>query len=299
MNNEPRPAAVTNHAGPFQTVWHAVRLLALTGLLAGCASVATYHLSNSVTAGMVNQDDPETVADGMPAYLLLLDGTLQQRPEDTELLLAAARLNGAYASVFAHDKARAARIADKALNYARKAFCLENSSLCEPNLDFQHFKKRLGSLEEDDLPVLYGYATAWAGSIQNHSDNWLSVADLPRVQAMLERVVSIDENYEYGQAHVYLGVMNSQLPPALGGHPEVGRAHFERAIELSGGRNLVAYVEYARSYARLMFDRELHDRLLNTVLKADTHVRDLTLSNVIAQREAEKLLSESKEYFGE
>ena len=299
MNHRPSPTDASRQSAPYQSLYrHIVLLLFTTITLVGCASVATYHLGNSVAAGIINQDDPETVMAGLPAYLLLLEGTLEQRPEDSELMLVTARMYGAYASLLVNDRPRASLVSDKALRYARRAFCAEHPDLCVAGTDFVRYRKLLDSLDEDDLPYLYEYATAWAGSIQAHN-NWQSMAELPRVQAMLERVIAIDERYEHGMAHVYLGVMNSQLPPALGGHPEIGRNHFERAIELSKGRNLIAYVEYAQHYARLVFDKKLHDSLLNTVLKADTHVNGLTLINVIARRQAEKLLAGSKDYFGD
>jgi len=43
-------------------------------------------------------------------------------------------------------------------------------------------------------------------------------------------------------------------------------------------------VEYARRYARLVFDRPLHDRLLNEVLQAPASEPGLTLNNTLAQR---------------
>ena len=68
---------------------------------------------------------------------------------------------------------------------------------------------------------------------------------------------------------------------------------------MSGGRNLMAKVEMALHYARLVFDRALHDRLLNEVLKADPYEPDLTFSNVLAQQKARRLLNTSTEYFGD
>ena len=69
------------------------------------------------------------------------------------------------------------------------------------------------------------------------------------------------------------------------------------AVALSGGKNLLAPVLYAENYARLVFDRELHDRLLNEVLAADPDVHGLTLQNTYAQQEAEALLADADEYF--
>ena len=55
----------------------------------------------------------------------------------------------------------------------------------------------------------------------------------------------------------------------------------------------------ARYYARIIYDRELHDRLLHEVMQADPSVSGLTLSNTMAQQEAQRMLDESSSYFQE
>ena len=79
----------------------------------------------------------------------------------------------------------------------------------------------------------------------------------------------------------------------------VGQVHacFERAVELSGGRNLMAKVLFAEYYARLVFDRPLHDRLLEEVVAADPEEPGLTLSNTLAQEQARQLLDDADDYF--
>ena len=59
----------------------------------------------------------------------------------------------------------------------------------------------------------------------------------------------------------------------------------------------MAKVLYARQYARLVFDRELHDRLLDEVVEADPEAPGLTLGNTLAQDEARGLLTDADEYF--
>lgn len=56
-------------------------------------------------------------------------------------------------------------------------------------------------------------------------------------------------------------------------------------------------VEYARGYARLVYDRELHDSLLNRVLVADPRQSGYTLLNTLAQRQAAELLASANDYF--
>ncbi|MFQ5487866.1 MAG: TRAP transporter TatT component family protein [Gammaproteobacteria bacterium] len=270
-------------------------------LLAGCANIPANYLASSVADGIRNQQDVDTAGVGIPSYLLMVDGLLVKSPRESGLLMAGARLYSTYATLFVKEKERKLVLSDQALEYARRAMCIEEPRFCtKESRAYPRFLELVrGISKRDHLPHLYTYATTWAAWIQVNSSRWSSLADVPKVQALLEAVVELDEDYDHGQAHVYLGVINAQLPPSMGGHPDVARAHFERAIELSKGHNLIAKVEYARTYARLVFDRDLHDRLLKEVLAANPRVNGLTLSNVIAQQQAHILLAESEEYFEE
>ena len=165
------------------------------------------------------------------------------------------------------------------------------------NGPFDDFDLALGATRRRDVPVLYGFGAAWATSIQLRSGEWDAVAQLPKLEALMRRVAALEEDYDRGGAHLYLGVLATQRPESLGGHPEQGRRHFERAGELSLHRNLLVQVLFAQHYARLVFDRPLHDRLLNEVLAADPREPGLTLSNVIARRRAQDLLSSADDYF--
>jgi hypothetical protein len=66
---------------------------------------------------------------------------------------------------------------------------------------------------------------------------------------------------------------------------------------LSDGQDLSAKVEYAKGYAKLLYERDLHDRLLGEVLDASPYADGLTLGNVLAKEEAERLLAEADDYF--
>ena len=114
---------------------------------------------------------------------------------------------------------------------------------------------------------------------------------------MLLRVVAIDPHTDNGGAYLYLGVINSIRPASLGGKPEEGKAYFDKALQLSGGRNQTVRVLYAQFYARLVFDQALHDKLLNEALAADPVAPRLTLINLLAQRKAKALLASGKDYF--
>ncbi|HEX7454936.1 MAG TPA: TRAP transporter TatT component family protein [Gallionella sp.] len=283
---------------------HLIRLLpALLTLLAlsGCASFATSatsKLANNLSSAILNQDDPETVEAGMPSYLLLVDSLIEGDPQNENLLLAGSKLYGAYAAAFIKEPGRAKRLARKARDYSDRALCAHAAALCNVlERPYDEFAAAIATLKVEDVPLLYTSGTAWAGWIQANSSDWNAIASLAKVKALMTRVVELDETYNHGEGHLYLGVFATLLPPALGGKPEEGRVHFERAIQLSAGRDLMAKVEYARRYARITYDRPLHDRLLQEVLDADAVAPGLTLSNVLAKQQARELLASADKYF--
>ena len=117
------------------------------------------------------------------------------------------------------------------------------------------------------------------------------------MKAGIQCLLETDETVNNGDAHLYMGVMESVLPPTLGGKPELAKKHFDRAIELSNGENLMAKVLYAERYARMLFDRELHDKLLQQVVDADIGPKDQILRNTLAKQRAAKLLADADDYF--
>ncbi|MBT2969791.1 MAG: hypothetical protein B6D72_16690 [gamma proteobacterium symbiont of Ctena orbiculata] len=262
----------------------------------GCVSMATDRLASNLSSAMLNQTDPEIVRHGAPAYLLLLDSLIEENPDDPTLLYAGARLYSAYAGGLVTDSERKKGLTQKALAYAGRGLCQRQPAICElAPKPYEQFFEAVQRVDSEDMEGLYLYATSWAGWIEARSDDWNAVADLAKAEAMLQHVVLQDPGYERGRAQLYLGVIRSQIPPTLGGKPEIGRQHFEQAISYSSGEDLMAKLEFARHYARLVFDKTLHDRLLNEVIDADPVKPGLTLSNVMAQQQARELLTD--DYF--
>ena len=270
-------------------------------LTSGCSlfiSSATSDLADNLSYAIVNNDDVATVEAGAPAYLLMIDGLLREDPDNEKLLRTAASFYSTYAAVFVKDTERAQRLTGKALDYAFRALCVRSPVNCSLRaMRFPEFSAAISKMELKDTPALYALGVAWAGWIQAHKDDWNAVAEISRVEVIMERVVQLDERYMDGGAHMYLGALATLLPRASGGQPEKGRRHFKRAITISEGKNLMAKVMYARQYARLVYDRNLHDRLLKEVLSAGADVPGYVLINTLAKQQAQSLLESAEEYF--
>jgi tetratricopeptide (TPR) repeat protein len=271
--------------------------------LGGCSALmssATGSMADSLSSALVNHNDPETVRQAAPAYLVLIDGMIADNPDGADVLLAGAELYSSYAAAFVEDPERARKLAVIGRDYGWRGLCSAKKSMCgSVTAPYDEFEAALKTLGPKDVEAAFVAASAWTTWIRTHRDDWSAIADKARVDALMRRVVELDPNYREGSAYLYLGALESLLPAAMGGRPEEGRRHFETAIELSGGRNLMAKTLLASEYARMVFDRELHDRLCREVLEADPVHPGFTLSNTIAQEDARRLLEDSQDYFGE
>jgi len=286
---------------------HTLKLLCLgvAVLLSGCGAITstmTKGFGEDLSASVLDSNDPDTVAQALPAYLLTVDALLKDSKSPT-LFWSGAKLNSSYASQFAVNPQQKKRLADKAWIYAQKAACYEDKMWCPvagkglADRSQAEWETMVKNLDVDQVPMLFNLGSVWATWLEANSSDWNAIAQLGKIQVLMERVIELDENYELGSAHVYIGVLSTLVPAALGGKPEVGREHFERAILLSKDRNLMAKVLYAERYARLTFDRDLHDRLLNEVLAADSTQPGWTLANTLAQQKAQQLLKSADDFF--
>ena len=272
-------------------------MLSVSGC-AGLVSSAASGFADNLTLAVVNHTDPELVRDGIPSYLLLLDSLLEGDPDNPDLLGAAAEMYAAYGAVFTDQPERAKRLTERARFYGSRGICLSYDPACDwVGLDFESFEASLMGAESKQADSLYSYALSSLAYIRTHSDDWDALAELPHMESMLNRLLDIDDGSRDATLLTYLGVLSTIRPAGLGGEPEKGLEYFERALAIGDGVDLGVKLEIARSYARPLYDRELHDRLLDEILQADPVSPGYTLTNTLAQREAAQLLESADDYF--
>lgn len=276
-------------------------ILTLVLCISACGQLlsnARQEFADNLSATILSFDDPETIKKAVPAYLILISSMIKGDPENADLLESGAKLYGSYASGFADTAESKKALADYAFDYASRAMCIQNQRFCDiEKMSYFEFEKLLASIKKPEAEHLFVFVSSWAGDIEANSSDWNAIAELPKVKAGLQRVLDLDETVGNGNAHLYMAVMDSLLPPTLGGKPELAKEHFDRAIEISKGHNLMAKVLYAEKYARMMFDRKLHDELLQQVIDADVGPQDQILINTLAKQKAAQLLSDADDYF--
>jgi len=259
----------------------------------------TAALLEEVARASSKQSDLGILREGMPAYLMLIDGMIQAWPDNDRLLIAGAQSYSSFASLFVEDqdKEYANLLYERGRQYALRS--LERRGFKDPlQRPFDDFKRGLKRLGKKDVPILFWTATCWANWIRLNLDSMEALSELPRVEEMMRRVLELDEGFHYGSAHLFMGIWYASRPKIAGGDLKKAQGHFLKALDLGQRKFLMAYVYYATYYAQKIMDKELFTSTLQKVLETPAETSpDLILLNTIAKRQAKELLSHVGEYF--
>jgi hypothetical protein len=172
-----------------------------------------------------------------------------------------------------------------------RGYCLHGLEVRRPRLTVEAIARdpegALKQTTEDDVPWLYWTAAAWGADLSLAPNPLLRVAELRSVRALLGRAKALDETWQKGAIYEALIAFDG-LPALVGGSPAAARADFDRAIALSEGKSVFAYVAFAATVT----DPAEKRRLLESAVAIDTAtITTRRLTNLIAQRYARALLA--------
>jgi tetratricopeptide (TPR) repeat protein len=272
----------------------------LFSLLTGCTSLLIGPLVDPLNRSLQRQTDLDLVRDGTPTLLLILDGLTDKYPDNRKLLLTATQAYSSYAFTLDEmgESERAAALSIKARDYGLALFCLAADLQGKIPGQLDDFNRILASLLKSDVPALFWAGYGWVTWIKMSNGSPAALADLPKIEQIMRRVLELDETYYYGAAHIFLGYYYGSRPEILGGDMEKSRRHFERALQINGRNYLMTQVTYAESYARQTFNRELFKNLLTEVLHHPlANDSDRRTSNELAKKRARQLLAQIDDFF--
>jgi len=289
-----------------------IGLALIITIINGC-SLYIDSFTNDLNQAIITSNDPQTVMQALPAYIVFIDSLIKDDPEDKKTLIASVNLMNAYASLLGSQLDLVKDLPDyeiiriknqqkilnkKSLKRAEKAICIQNKLLCNlTKIKFSELNNKIENLNADDMALLYKVSVAWVSWVQVNTDDWNAMAQIAQIKFIMEKVIVYNELIDNGNAHVYLGVLNSLIPTALGGKPEKGKQHFESAIRISKGRNIMAKALYAEYYARLVFDEKLHKKLISEILTDENINKHNGLINTLAIKKAKALQRSAPDYF--
>ncbi len=268
-------------------------LLLLT-TLPGCSPL---NLS-ALTANLNRQTDLDLVCEGAPAYLLMLDSLLVEHPDNPKLLMGGVQAYTAYAGAVGEcgHPERVIAMTVKARTYGL-ALLHEETGL-SPELTFPELGAALAKVQKDEVGPLFWGGYGWALWIASQDGSPAALVDLLKVEQLMQRVAALNDTYFRGGAHLFLGIYYGSRPALYGGNPELAKQHFERALAINKRSFLPVQTAYAQYYAKNQFDRELYLKLVEEVLAFDPATApELSLSNLVAQRQARRLLAKIDDNF--
>jgi len=290
---------------------------ALSLLLSGCSvrRLAVNKVGDALAGGgttFASDDDPELVKAAVPFSLKLMESLLDQSPRHKGLLFATASGFTQYAYAFVQQdadeleekdinaatelRARARRLYLRARNYGLRGLELEHTG----------FQKALASdpktamavTRVKDVPLLYWTAVSWAGAISVSKDNPVLIADMPKVEALIDRALALNEAFDYGAIHSFLITYEMSRSAATGDPAARSRKHFERALELSGGQMAGPLVSFAEAVSVQRQDLAEFKQLLARALAIDPDAKpEWRLTNLVLQRRARWLVAHSDDLF--
>jgi len=297
-------------------------LVGLSTLLLSSGCDLTKFTLNSTMADALQRASPaveahwdyDLVGEALPAQIVQIEGFLRIAPENPTFLQQGTRAYTSYAYGWVEDRSEAAAIAGDyelsqyelrraKLLYARARdlgkfwISLEHEGMDEAMTGgletFEAWLEREFD-DPDEANQLLWTGYAWGSYINAAKDDMDAVADLPFVQAMVERSVALDPNYYHGAGVTFLAVLHTS---GLGANLDEAQQFWERALRISERHSLLVLVNMAKTYAVKRQDRALYISLLREVLEAGDLLPEARLGNRIAKRRAARYLRQVDDLF--
>lgn len=281
----------------------------------GLKKAATHVIAGISSDGMVALESEEDISFARESSLPLiktLEVLRHGNPKDAKALTLLSQAYGQFAfgflegdmlryrsdiEKFAAAKQRADLFYRRGREYGIAAL-INSSSMKEAfKSPLDEFKKSVSKLSKKNVPALFWTAFNWACYLNLHLDDPNIIADLPRIQAMIDHVIKLDPKFYYGSAYAFKGVIDSSRPKMLGGNTDAALKEFNIAMDISPNY-LMSKILFAQFYTKQIQDENLFAATLNQVLQADINLLpEQKLANSLAKERAKTLLTMKKEFF--
>ena len=256
--------------------------------------------------------DLELVGIATPFGLKLMESLIAESPRHRGLLSAAARGFTQYAYAYVEIPAEEIEERDLAAAYtargrARKLYLrARDYGLRALEVSHPGFTERLGrdpegalaAVRAEDVPSLHWTAVAWGAAISLGKDDTALLSGLAPMRLMARRALELDDSYDSGAIHVFHISLAMTEPRPDEERLAQAHAHFERAVELSGGLQAAPFVTYAEAVSVPSARRNEFDRMLERALRVDPASAPASrLANELYQRRARWLSAHIEQLF--
>ena len=282
-------------------------------LLGGCSIKQTVvnYAGDAISGGggvWSSDEDPQLIKEAIPFGLKTNESLLQVSPDHEGLLEATATGFLAYALLIKEEadrvevddlkaarklKSRASKLFIRGRDYALSALEQRYPGFTEGLMIDRDAV--LAQTTAADAPFLYLAGAGWAGALGADTGNLGLVADFPTAGSLVERVLEVDDSFGQGSAHEFMVSFEAARP---GGSIEAARRHYDRALELSGGKRASVYLALAEAVSIGEQDVNEFRAMLKAARAVDIdETPNDRLLNVVAQERAEWLEEQIPDLF--
>jgi predicted anti-sigma-YlaC factor YlaD len=289
----------------------------LAGLATGCSinQMVANKVGDALAGGggvFASDNDPQLVKDAVPFSLKLMESLLAESPRHRGLLFATSSGFTQYAYAFVQqdadelegqnvEAAQAMRIRARRLYLRARDYALRGLDAAHPGFsgELRTTPRAAGRLlQKPDVPMAYWAAASWGAAISLGKDDPALIAEIPQVETLIDRALELNESWDHGSIHTFLITYEMSRSGIKGDPAERARRHFDRALELSGGRQAGPFVALAEAVCVEKQDAAQFEQLLNRALAVDPDAApEFRLANLVMQRRARWLLSKKDDLF--
>jgi len=282
-------------------------LLVLLPWLGACSmGQMVARTSVSIMDGNVEAMNRETdlvlAEAAIPANLKLIEGLIEEDPNNPDLLSLAAQGFYGYAFGFVElaDPQRAEALYARGYAYGVRGLHAQgldkNFDLITANPDA--IEKAIAGMGSATVPTLFWTASCWAKQIDLRRTDPARIAQLASTERLMSRISELQPDYYYGGVYLYYGVYYGSRAPMMGGDFPRSEQNFSAANAVSDNRLLIVDVLQAEYLERQRLDQEKFHRLLSRVVADPVgSFPEMALVNQIARARAQYLLDRESEWF--
>lgn len=290
-----------------------VILAAAVILMSGCSMKKTVInttalFMDDVVSSFLSEPDADFAAQAAPANIKLLDGLIEGSGyENYDLLVKGCKLYAMYGMGFYEDASndkktdkenliRASRFYQRAMDYGFRALETKPEFKAVRDGSLDDFTRVMEAYGKSDTEALFYCAFAWGSYINLNRNRTEAVAALPKVKAMMDRVIVLSPDFMYGMPYVFMIVYYSS-PKMFGGDPELAMKSYEKIKEISSGKFVLADFFLAKYLAVSLLDETMFDEALARVKAADDNIIPEKLFTALAKKKAAVLSEKRSDLF--
>jgi len=147
--------------------------------------------------------------------------------------------------------------------------------------------------------VIYWTAISWGAALAASHD-FAMIPEIPRFEALIDRVLEVDEAFDEGTAHAFIVTYEMSRLNAKSNRLALAKEHFDRAVALGGGHQPGPLVAYAENVLVAQKNRTEFQNMLRQALRLDINSSPANRElNLAVQRRARWLLSRADKLFPE